>query len=430
MQNKYCHIAIFTTNLDKGGVQKVVISLVKGFIDRKIKTDIVLLNAKGIYLSKIPDQVRIFDLEARPNLFPYRSFEILNFLTKRKLKSPLLDFLWKCNLILWKIAHYIHNKRINRIFWINDCALKLADYLRSERPCALLSLIVDPNLISVRAKYYTRIPMRLVISERASIMRFLVWNELTRIPLIKRDYPKADKIIVVSHELANEMHQVLSIPHEKFVVIYNPISPELFQKMNEPINHSWFENEQPPVILAVGRLTKQKDFPNLLRAFAIVRQYRPARLLILGDGEDRPLLEQLAKDLNISEDVSLPGFTDNPYAFMKKSAIFVLSSIYEGLPNVLLEALACGCPVVATDCPTGPREILDNGRYGRLVPVGDHEALAKAILETLDNPDFPATKEERIQRALEFSLDAAVEKYLQVLLPERFGNTSRRQENL
>jgi glycosyltransferase involved in cell wall biosynthesis len=111
---------------------------------------------------------------------------------------------------------------------------------------------------------------------------------------------------------------------------------------------------------------------------------------------------------------------------MKKSAIFVLSSIYEGLPNVLLEALACGCPVVATDCPTGPREILDNGRYGRLVPVGDHEALAKAILETLDNPDFPATKEERIQRALEFSLDAAVEKYLQVLLPERFGNTSRR----
>jgi glycosyltransferase involved in cell wall biosynthesis len=153
-------------------------------------------------------------------------------------------------------------------------------------------------------------------------------------------------------------------------------------------------------------------------------------LLILGDGEDRPLLEQLAKDLNISEDVSLPGFTDNPYAFMKKSAIFVLSSIYEGLPNVLIEALACGCPVVATNCPTGPKEILDNGRYGRLVPVGNHEALAKAILETLDNPDFPATKEERIQRALEFSLDAAVEKYLQVLLPERFGNTSRRQENL
>jgi glycosyltransferase involved in cell wall biosynthesis len=302
--------------------------------------------------------------------------------------------------------------------------------LRSERPCALLSLIVDPNLISVRAKYYARIPMRLVISERASIMRFLVWNELTRIPLMKRDYPKADKIVVISYGLFYEINRILSIPKDKIIVIYNPIDPELFQKMNEPINHPWFEDGQPPVILAVGRLTKQKDFPNLLRAFAIVRQYRPVRLLILGDGEDRPLLEQLAKDLNISEDVSLPGFTDNPYAFMKKSAIFVLSSIYEGFGNVLVEALACGCPVVATDCPTGPREILDNGRYGRLVPVGDHEALAKAILETLDNPDFPATKEERIQRALEFSLDAAVEKYLQVLLPERFGNTSRRQENL
>jgi len=332
-------------------------------------------------------------------------------------------------LILWKLAHYIRNKRISRIFWLNDCALKLADYLHKEKPCALLSLTVDPNLISIRAKFYAQVPLRLIISERAAIMRFLVWNELTRIPLIRKDYPKADKIIVISHGLANEMHQVLDIPREKIVVIYNPIAPEVFQKMNEPINHPWFEHEQPPVILAAGRFTKQKDFPNLLRAFAIVRRNRPARLLILGDGEDRPLLEQLIKDLGISEDVSLPGFTDNPYAFMKRAAVFVLSSIYEGLPNVLLEALACGCPVVATDCPTGPREILDNGLYGRLVPVGDHEALAKAILETLDNPDFPANREERIQRALEFSLDAAVEKYLQVLLPEKFGNAARRQES-
>jgi glycosyltransferase involved in cell wall biosynthesis len=118
----------------------------------------------------------------------------------------------------------------------------------------------------------------------------------------------------------------------------------------------------------------------------------------------------------------MPGFVDNPFAFMAKASVFVLSSAWEGLPTVLIEALACGCPVVATDCRSGPREILDNGRYGRLVPVGDHEALARAILETLDNPDFPVTREERIQRALEFSLDAAVEKYLQILLPERFAN--------
>ena len=428
--DKSVHIAIFTIHLGKGGVQRVVTSLVKGFINCGLKVDIILLNAKGDFLKQIPNQVRIFDLKARPNLFPYKFSEILRFLTKSQLKSPYLDFLWKCNLILWKLAHYIRNKRISRIFWLNDCALKLADYLRKEKPCALLSLIVDPNLISIRAKFYAQVPFRLVISERAAIMRFLVWNELTRIPLMRKDYPKADKIIVISHGLANEMHQVLDIPCEKIVVIYNPIAPEVFQKMNEPVNHPWFEYGQPPVILAAGRFTKQKDFPNLLRAFAIVRRNRPARLLILGDGEDRSLLEQLIKDLGISEDVSLPGFTDNPYAFMKRAAVFVLSSIYEGLPNVLLEALACGCPVVATDCPTGPREILDNGRYGRLVPVGDHEALAKAILETLDNPDFPANREERIQRALEFSLDAAVEKYLQVLLPEKFGNAARRQENL
>jgi glycosyltransferase involved in cell wall biosynthesis len=190
----------------------------------------------------------------------------------------------------------------------------------------------------------------------------------------------------------------------------------LFEQAKQPVSHPWFEQNRLPVILAVGRLTKAKDYPTLFRAFSLVRQVRPAKLLILGEGEERSNLERLAIELGIQNDVSMPGFVDNPFAFMAKASVFVLSSAWEGFGNVLVEALACGCPVVATDCRSGPREILDNGRYGRLVPVGDHEALAKAILETLDNPDFPADRQTRLQRAMEFSIDAAVDKYLKVLL--------------
>jgi glycosyltransferase involved in cell wall biosynthesis len=239
----------------------------------------------------------------------------------------------------------------------------------------------------------------------------------TVLKMMRRLYPKADRIVAVSQGVANDLISLLNLPHEKVTVIYNPIvTPELFEQAKQPVSCSWFEQNRLPVILAVGRLTKAKDYPTLFRAFSLVRQIRPAKLLILGEGEERANLERLAIELGIQNDVSMPGFVDNPFAFMAKASVFVLSSAWEGLPTVLIEALACGCPVVATDCRSGPREILDNGRYGHLVPVGDHEALAKAILETLDNPDFPADRQTRLQRTMEFSVDAAVDKYLKVLL--------------
>jgi glycosyltransferase involved in cell wall biosynthesis len=235
--------------------------------------------------------------------------------------------------------------------------------------------------------------------------------------MMRRLYPKADRIVAVSQGVADDLISLLNLPHEKVTVIYNPIvTPELFEQAKQPVSCSWFEQNRLPVILAVGRLTKAKDYPTLFRAFSLVRQVRPAKLLVLGEGEERSNLERLAIELGIQNDVSMSGFVDNPFAFMAKASVFVLSSAWEGLPTVLIEALSCGCPVVATDCRSGPREILDNGRYGRLVPVGDHEALAKAILETLDNPDFPADRQTRLQRAMEFSVDAAVDKYLKVLL--------------
>jgi glycosyltransferase involved in cell wall biosynthesis len=426
-------VAILISRMAGGGAERAVVNLLKGFVKWGLKVDLVLLWKEGVFLNHIPSQVRVISLDAPTNLYPYRWHRLLKFLCKRHLSFFDLDCLLKANAVLAKISFYFRGKSSMYPMWINTITFHLANYLRKNRPYALLAILPDSNIIALKAKQFTNISFCLVINEQTMPSIDLQFNPRRQFieQRMRILYPKADRIVAVSQGVANDLISLLNLPHEKVTVIYNPVvTPELFEQAKQPVSHPWFEQNRLPVILAVGRLTKAKDYPTLFRAFSLVRQVRPAKLLILGEGEERANLERLAIELGIQNDVSMPGFVDNPFAFMAKASVFVLSSAWEGFGNVLVEALACGCPVVATDCRSGPREILDNGRYGRLVPVGDHEALAKAILETLDNPDFPATKEERIQRALEFSLDAAVEKYLQVLLPERFGNTSRRQENL
>jgi glycosyltransferase involved in cell wall biosynthesis len=165
------------------------------------------------------------------------------------------------------------------------------------------------------------------------------------------------------------------------------------------------------VILGVGRLEAQKDFATMLRAFALVNEQLPARLMILGEGSQRKILETLAEALGVSDRVVMPGYVSNPYAYMRHSALFVLSSAWEGFPSVLVEAMACGCRVVSSDCPSGPREILENGRWGTLTPVGDTGAMAAAMLNELQSPPPPGLA----QAARRFSVDAAVAQYLQVM---------------
>lgn len=199
-------------------------------------------------------------------------------------------------------------------------------------------------------------------------------------------------------------------------VIHNPVvTPKLFEQAKEPIDREWFKDGAPPVILGVGRLSLQKDFPTLIRAFTIVRKQLPARLMILGEGEERPQIEAMIKELGLASEVALPGFVSNPYAFMSRAAVFVLSSVYEGLPTVLIEAMAVGTPVVSTDCPSGPREILGFGKYGMLVPVRDFEALANAIVTTLsDQTDVEGLR----QQAQKFSLENTVNGYLELINPD------------
>jgi glycosyltransferase involved in cell wall biosynthesis len=210
------------------------------------------------------------------------------------------------------------------------------------------------------------------------------------------------------------MVRTVGLSRTHVTTVYNPVvTPALLGQSAAELHDPWFAPSEPPVILGVGRLTRQKDFPTLIRAFARLRRARPARLLILGEGELRPALEELVADLELTDHVRMPGFTDNPFAYMRQSALFALSSAWEGLPTVLIEAMACGTPVVTTDCPSGPAEILEHGKWGRLVPVGDAEALADAMLQTLNAP----TCADVAARAAEFNVASAVDAYLAVMLP-------------
>ncbi len=190
--------------------------------------------------------------------------------------------------------------------------------------------------------------------------------------------------------------------------IYNPvITPRLLSLANEPVKHPWFGEGQPPVVLAIGRLTAPKDFPTLLRAAALLRQETDFRLLILGEGEERSHLEEMVTQLGLTREVALPGFVDNPFSYLARASLFVLSSAWEALPTVLIEAMALGVPVVSTDCRSGPTEILQGGQYGRLVPVGHVEAMMDAIRMGLKGP-APAIPSEALEP---FTLDAAIDEY-------------------
>ncbi len=222
-------------------------------------------------------------------------------------------------------------------------------------------------------------------------------------------FGQADHIVAISSGLAESLPVRLGVSNNRVTIIYNPVvTKDLIAKADKPPDHPWFSVPGPPIILAAGRLARVKDFPTLIRAFEIASRNRPLRLLILGEGSWRQRLEHMIRKKGLAELVSLPGWVDNPFAYMRRAAVFVVSSKHEGLCGVLIQALACGCPCVSTDCPFGPGEVLDDGRIGPLVPVGDHEALADAIERTLDAPPEPGFLTERAQ---DFSHEDAISRY-------------------
>ncbi|HET59814.1 MAG TPA: glycosyltransferase [Chloroflexi bacterium] len=299
---------------------------------------------------------------------------------------------------------------------------KLTRWLHANQPDFLISAQMHVNLTAIAACALAGTATRLIVTEHNdvdSVYRHAPTLKQRVVPwLAKVLYPRADRIIAVSQGVADSLAAWLKRPVESIAVIYNPlVDTALLDHAQELPNHVWFQDGGLPVILGVGRLEEQKDFATLLRAFALLIEQVPARLMILGEGSQRKMLETLAQDLGVSERVAMPGYVSNPYACMQRAALFVLSSAWEGFPSVLVEAMACGCRMVSTDCPSGPREILENGRWGALTPVGDAGAMASAMLAALQTPPPDAV----VQAAQRFSVDAAVAQYLQVM--EAMQNT-------
>ena len=366
-------IAIFLSDLEGGGAQRITVNLLKGFSPQLFDLDLVLISATGPFLGQVPKHVNVIDLKASSVTTAIR---------------PLARYLRRSRPVVL-MSHLSH---------VNVGAL-LARRLAGTRTKVVL--VEHNNLSSAKRGTPRRFRLRAAPQRRLlpRIMRFF--------------YRQADAVVGVSEGVSGYVGKRFKVPKARVHTIYNPIvDDELLKRSDGPPEHPWLLEAQPPTLIAVGRLTTQKDFPTLLRAFAEVRQKRDCRLIIFGEGSKRADLGALAKDLGVSEEVSLPGFTQNPYAAMNRAALFVLSSRWEGLPTVLVEAMACGCPVVATDCPSGPNEILEGGRYGRLVPVGDAQALADAILQTLETP---LPKEVLRARAADFSYSRAVDAYTRLL---------------
>lgn len=297
--------------------------------------------------------------------------------------------------------------------------IQLSRYLKTKRPDALFAAGHRYNLLAAWAKQISGDATRVVLSVRNNVSRGLegenMLNTWLRWQSISRFYPWADGISTVSQGVADDLTAQTRIGSDLVRTLFNPVvTPLLFERAEAPLEHPWFSRGEPPVILGIGRLERQKDFTTLIRAFAQVRRQQDCRLMILGEGPLRPQLEALAADLGLKEDIALPGFMENPYVYLMRAGLFVLSSLWEGLPTVLIEAMALKVPVVSTDCPSGPREILEEGRYGLLVPTGDAPALATAMLKTLASPPDSS---EMHTRATFFGGDRIIDAYLRYLLP-------------
>lgn len=360
-------IAIYLPSLNGGGAERAMLNLAHGMVESGYSVDLVLAQAEGPYLNDAINRngVCIVDLKASRVL----------------LSLPAL-----------------------------------VRYLRREQPKVLISTLDYANVVALWARRLAHTPIPVLVNEQNTIS-LSAHNSVRRrermVPyLIKRFYPWADYIVGNSQGVADDLSEVTGLHRDRIKMLYNPIvTPELEKKAKAFVNHPWFEADQPPVLLAVGRLTKQKDFPTLIRALAVVRQTLPVRLIILGEGSDREDLEKLVNQLDLEKDVAMPGFVENPYAYMSRASLYVLSSRWEGLPTVLIEALYCGLPVIATDCPSGPKEILADGKYGLLVPVGDVAALARAIEAGLAGK-IPQPTEESWHP---YSLKVVVDQYIHLL---------------
>ena len=407
---KPLHIAVFVANLAGGGLERTMMTIADGLARRGHRVDLLVCRMRGFLADRVPATVRVSELRPAP--------------------------LWRAR---WQAirADIGGIRQLLRPFLLTAKPPPslaqlpaLATHLMRDQPDVLLSAMPQENLVAIQARALAGLPIRVILTEHNTLSQTIAVarrpNYRHVAPLMARQYPRADAIVAVSAGVADDLARQIGLSRERISVIYNPVVPaDVLARASAPVAHRWLQVGEAPVVLGVGSLVPQKDFPTLIRAFARLRRLRPARLIILGAAKDvratakqRGELQQLASELGVAEDVDLPGYMADPYPWMARASVFVLSSAYEGLGNVLVEAMACGCPVASTDCPSGPAEILAGGRYGRLVPVGDERALAEAIARTLDDPPAPETLR---QRASVFSVERAIDQYERLVVSRPAG---------
>ncbi|MDB6002070.1 MAG: glycosyltransferase [Rhizobacter sp.] len=296
---------------------------------------------------------------------------------------------------------------------------RLRRLLRARRPSALLTAFPHTNLVAVLARFLARVDCKLVVSEHAPLSRQVDhmggWRYRLLPRLTRWAYPRADAVVAVSQGVRDDLKTWM--PDLAPQVIYNPVLPSDWAlRAAEPVPHAWLADGSLDVVLSVSRLSAEKDLPTLVHAFAMAAASRPtARLLIAGEGPARDAIERFIDQLGLQGVVELVGMVRNPLAWMARARVFALASQFEGFGNVLVEALAAGARVVSTDCPVGPREILQDGRFGRLVPVGDVQAMAAALGASLDAADAPdPARADAQEAARQFTQERACTAYLRL----------------
>lgn len=363
-------LLIVRPSLSGGGADRVTLTLLRHLPAAGFRVTLVLMRKQGELMSLVPPDIPIRSLESRS---------------------------------LWTA-------------W-----LPLVAQLRKQAPDIVFSTSSGTNIVAALAHLLAGRPGRLVLSERSVLRTELSWKKKLQRWLKLVLYPRADLVTAVSRGVKEELVDRLRLEPKSVSVVYNPIvDSSLVSLAAEPLSHNWFQGaseDRPPVILTAGRLVAEKDHATLLRAFANLRTTHEARLVILGEGPLRTELESLAKALGISELVSLPGYDPNPLKYMSRCQMFVLSSRFEGLPGALIQAMACGAPVVSTDCPTGPSEIISDGNDGLLVPVGESEELASAMGRLLDDDDLSRRLGSNARESSRrFSIERSLPLYTRALL--------------
>jgi glycosyltransferase involved in cell wall biosynthesis len=373
-------IALFMPNLAGGGAERVMLTLGMAFASRGYSVDLIVLQAEGELLEELPDELKLISLDAsrpRSSVWPLQ----------RYLRKTRPEVLWST---------------LSQLNWAACLAVRLSGG-------ATRCIVREASQLSL---------------ELAGADRLSRW---LRPKLLRRACSKA-RYVAVSKGSASDLAAVLGLPERQVQVVYNPVIDDAFSaRAAEAPDHPWFRDGAPSVILAVGRLHAAKGYDLLLEAFARLYRHTRARLVILGEGPERSALEAQKRELGLDSVVAMPGFVTNPVAYMSRAAVFVLSSRREGLPGALIQALASGTPVVATDCPSGPAEVLDGGRFGRLVAPDDPAALAGALRAALQGGD-PAVPDATAWLQ-QFAVDSVVDRYLGLMgLPVRTDDPRDREK--